>query len=102
MKFFLKVHKWLGLPLAFFLIVFSLSGIFLNHRQGIAKLDIPRSVLPDSYKYENWNNSAVKGTFKLGPDSILLYGGSGVCANRFLTLWVFIVYGRDVKWCRQS
>ena len=78
MKFFLKVHKWLGLLLAFFLIVFSLSGIFLNHRQGIAKLDIPRSVLPDSYKYENWNNSAVKGTFKLGPDSILLYGGSGV------------------------
>lgn len=78
MKFFIKTHKWIGLFASFFIIVFSLSGIFLNHRQGISKIDISRSLLPDDYKYKNWNNAAIKGSLKLSPDSILIYGGSGV------------------------
>lgn len=78
MKTFVKIHKWLGLLIALFMIVFSLSGIFLNHRHAIAGLDISRSILPDTYEYKNWNNSAVKGSLKIAPDSILLYGGSGI------------------------
>lgn len=78
MRAFLKIHKWLGLPLAFFLIIFSLSGVFLNHRQGISTLDVSRSILPNNYKYENWNNSAIKGSFQISKDSIILYGGSGI------------------------
>lgn len=78
MKTFIKIHKWLGLLIALFMIVFSLSGIFLNHRHAIAGFDVSRSILPDAYKYKNWNNSAVKGSLKIAPDSILLYGGSGI------------------------
>ncbi|WP_108822317.1 PepSY domain-containing protein [Dysgonomonas sp. Marseille-P4361] len=78
MKTFIKIHKWLGVLIALFMIVFSLSGIFLNHRHAIAGLDISRSILPDTYEYKNWNNSAVKGSLKIAPDSILLYGGSGI------------------------
>lgn len=78
MKTFIKIHKWLGLLIALFMIVFSLSGIFLNHRHAIAGLDISRSILPDTYEYKNWNNSAVKGSLKIAPDSIFLYGGSGI------------------------
>ncbi len=78
MKFFIKTHKWIGLVASVFIIVFALSGIFLNHRQGIANIDISRSLLPDDYKYKNWNNAAIKGTLKLNNDSIFLYGGSGI------------------------
>lgn len=83
-----KWHKWLGLIFAFFFIMFSLSGILLNHRQAISTLDIPRSILPDDYSYQNWNNGSVKGTFVLGSDSILMYGGSGIwltdtCITKF-------------------
>lgn len=73
-----KWHKWLGLIFAFFMFMFALSGIFLNHRQAIATIDVPRSLLWDKYNYNNWNNGSVKGTFKLSSDSILLYGGNGI------------------------
>ncbi len=73
-----KWHKWAGLVLAFFFIVYALSGIFLNHRKEISCIDISRSCLPDSYRYNNWNNGALKGTFRLFPDSVLLYGGAGL------------------------
>lgn len=73
-----KWHKWGGLIFSFFFIMFAVSGIFLNHRKGISSLDVPRSLLPASYQYKDWNNGAVKGTFKISPDSILMYGGAGV------------------------
>ncbi len=41
-------------------------------------MDISRKLLPSSYRYENWNNGAVKGSIRLSPDSILIYGGAGV------------------------
>ena len=73
-----KWHKWVGLIFTFFLFMFATSGIFLNHRRAISSVDISRSILPSGYQYENWNNGAVKGSFKLSPDSILLYGGNGI------------------------
>lgn len=73
-----KWHKWGGLILSFFLIMFALSGIFLNHRDLITGIDVPRSILPPSYRYSNWNNGSAKGTLKLSPDSIFLFGGAGV------------------------
>lgn len=73
-----KWHKWAGLVLSFFFIIFALSGIFLNHREGISSIDIPRSYLPAGYKYDNWNNGALKGSFRLSQDSVLLYGGVGL------------------------
>lgn len=78
MKFFIRTHKWLGIAVCLFVIVFSLSGIFLNHRQVIAKCDVPRTILPANYQYQNWNNASIKGSVRLSADSILLYGSSGI------------------------
>lgn len=73
-----KWHKWIGLILSFFFIMFALSGIFLNHRQAISGIDVARSYLPSDYRYNNWNNAALKGSFKLSGDSVLYYGGAGL------------------------
>lgn len=71
-------HKWGGLIFSFFFILFALSGIFLNHRKEIAAFEVNRSLLPASYHFNNWNNGAIKGTVKMAPDSILMYGAAGV------------------------
>lgn len=73
-----KWHKWIGLFFSFFLLMFAISGIFLNHRRAISSVDIPRSVLPSGYHYKNWNNGAVKNSIKLSADTVLLFGGSGI------------------------
>ena len=73
-----KWHKWLGLGFSFFILIFAFSGIILNHRKALSTLDIPRSWLPKNYQYTNWNNASVKGSLKIAPDSVLLYGGNGI------------------------
>jgi hypothetical protein len=78
MNFLKKYHKWLSIIFALFIILFSISGILLNHRKAFSSYDIDRSILPDDYSIKNWNNAAVKSTLKLNPDSILIYGNIGV------------------------
>lgn len=78
MRVLQKAHKWIGLVATIFIILFALSGIFLNHRKAIAKYDVSRSLLPSQYRYNNWNNAAIKGGFELSSDSILIFGGSGI------------------------
>ena len=68
------MHKWGGLFFTFFLIVFALSGIVLNHRAALSEVDVPRAVLPPSYRLQHWNLGAVKGTLRVSSDSLLLYG----------------------------
>ncbi len=77
-KFFRKYHKWLGLGIALFLLLFSLSGIILNHRKFFSSVDVSRSLLPKEYRYENWNNAAIKGAEQIGEDSILIFGNIGI------------------------
>lgn len=74
----MKYHKWVGLVFAFLIIMFAVSGIVMNHRKLFSGIDVPRSILPKDYYYNNWNNASVKGSIKISPDSVLLYGGSGV------------------------
>ena len=55
----------------------ALSGIILNHRDLLQSIDIPRAVLPSDYKFEKWNNGAVRGVLRA--DSLAyIYGGVGV------------------------
>lgn len=77
-KFFKKYHKWLGIAITVFILLFAVSGIVLNHRELFSSMDVNRSVLPLEYEYKNWNSAAVKGTVKVGGDSILIYGNIGV------------------------
>lgn len=71
-------HRWVGLVFSVFILVFCISGILLNHREAIAGCDVNRSLLPSSYHIRNYNNGILKGTLRLGPDSILVYGNSGL------------------------
>lgn len=73
-----KFHKWPGIVITLFVILFSISGIFMNHRELISSIDIQRSILPEGYNYQNWNKGAVKSVILLGGDSALVYGNIGV------------------------
>jgi hypothetical protein len=73
-----KFHKWPGIVITLFVILFSVSGIFMNHRELISSIDIKRSILPDDYSYQNWNKAAVKSVCQLSQDSALVYGNIGV------------------------
>jgi len=78
LNFFKKYHKWLGITATIFIIMFSLSGIVLNHRETFSFADVNRNNLFEEYRYKNWNNAAVKSTLKINNDSILVYGNIGI------------------------
>lgn len=103
-----KYHRWFGLVLSVFMLVFCVSGIILNHREVFSGCEVSRRWLPASYHIKNFNNGVVKGTVvknqktasdsteqslaveknpsihansSESPDSVLAYG----CAGVFLT-----------------
>ncbi|MCF6365878.1 MAG: PepSY domain-containing protein [Bacteroidales bacterium] len=78
MGFIRKYHKWLGVLIVLLMVIFSVSGIILNHRQFFSTIDVSRKFLPNELQYQNWNNAAVKSTVKLNNGKILLYGNIGV------------------------
>ena len=87
-----KYHRWFGLILSVFMLVFCVSGIILNHRQLFADCDVSRSILPPAYHIQNFNNGIIKGSIKIdghadlasaggikaSDDSILAYGYGGI------------------------
>ena len=77
-KFFRKYHKWLGVIFGLIILTYVFSGIVLNHRETLSFIDVNRKLLPKEYRYQNWNNAAVKSTLKISPDSILVYGNIGI------------------------
>ena len=77
-KFFRKYHKWLGVIFGLTILTYVCSGIVLNHRETLSFINVNRKLLPKEYRYQNWNNAAVKSTLKISPDSILVYGNIGI------------------------
>lgn len=77
-RFFAKYHKWIGLVFTIFILMFAISGVFLNHRTSISEWDIRRNILPKSYEYNNWNNGAIAGTIKLAKNKVIIYGNNGM------------------------
>ncbi|MDO4163817.1 MAG: PepSY domain-containing protein [Bacteroides sp.] len=77
-----KHHKWFGLCISFFMLMFCLSGIVLNHRSLVADMNVSRKYLPTRYHYDRWNNGLLRGTLPYtGADSmpsILIYGSGGL------------------------
>ena len=89
-KFWKKYHKWVGLFFSFFILMFCLSGIVLNHRKTFAGWEVSRSWMPDGYQYENYDNGIIKGTQVLTDGKVLIYGNAGVwltdsCLSSFKT-----------------
>lgn len=77
-KFFKKLHRWPAIVIAFFAVLFAVSGIVMNHRQLFSSIDVSRKILPSSYTYKNWNLAAIRGSLDLNAESSLLYGNIGV------------------------
>lgn len=73
-----KLHRWPGLIIAFVLLYYSITGIFMNHRGLFSGIDISRDIMPDNYTYQNWNNAALKGNLVVSRDSILVFGNIGI------------------------
>lgn len=73
-----KYHKWPALFISFFLVMFAVSGIIMNHRGITSKADVKRSLLPESYNLRNWNLASVKSSVILNDGSRLIYGNSGI------------------------
>lgn len=72
-----RQHKWSGIVVVFFMLVFCISGIILNHRSLFGGIDVSRRCLPPFYAYENWNSGLMRGTLSHGND-ILVYGTGGI------------------------
>ncbi len=73
-----KVHSYLGIFIATLMILFSISGIILNHKSLVSSYGISRKYLPSKFEYKQWNNSLIRADIKIAEDSILLYGNTGV------------------------
>ena len=73
-----KYHRWFGLVLSVFMLVFCVSGIILNHRQLFAGCEVSRNLMPSAYHIKNFNNGIIKGSIKTSDDSILAYGYGGI------------------------
>jgi hypothetical protein len=78
LKWFKKYHKWPGLIFALFILLFSVSGIVMNHRDLFSSVDVNRKWLPGNYDYNNWNMAAVKAAIELPDDSLLVFGNIGI------------------------
>ena len=86
-----KQHKWLGIGLSFFMLMFCVSGILLNHRSLIKEVNVSRKYMPSRYEFRNWNGGLLRGTLDIGKDfmvdsmrnvdscrQLLLYGNGGI------------------------
>ena len=77
-----KYHKWLGYAFCFFMPLFCLSGIVLNHRAAVSDMNVGREWLPARYHYSAWNGGLLRGTtpYTVGDSdgSVLLYGSGGI------------------------
>ena len=71
------MHRWIGLIISIFLLIFAISGIILNHREELSFLDVPRAWMPSEYHYINWNNAAVKSILHT-KQGVFVYGNIGV------------------------
>ncbi|WP_278989548.1 hypothetical protein [Segatella bryantii] len=72
--FFRKQHKWIGIVVCLFILLFCISGIILNHRKAFGNVNVPRSWVPEQFQYQHWNNGLLRGTLPYADNSVLIYG----------------------------
>jgi len=93
LSWFRKYHKWPSLIFTFFIFLFSVSGIILNHREFFSSTDISRKFMPSVYHYHNWNLAAVKSQLAISHDNVLIYGNIGIwktIAHSAITIKAFL------------
>lgn len=72
-----QFHKWFGLILSFFLLMFCLSGLVLNHPLLFDHVNVSRALLPSRYAYQQWDKGLLRGTVRW-QNHVLIYGNSGI------------------------
>src|SRR5690554_6706005 len=77
LKLMRKYHKWPGIVLTLFILLFSTSGIILNHRDWFSAIDVNRKLLPSDYHIKNWDLASIKSSVNLSPDDLVIYGNIG-------------------------
>jgi len=107
-KISVKVHKYAGILLLFYILYMSVSGILLNHPGLIEGFSAPSFFTPSSYEIKNWNRGAFRGIVNSLDDSneLWVYGYSGIwhSSDSGKTFTAFMKggfpkypYGRKVK-----
>ena len=78
------VHKYIGRLFLFYFLLMGLTGILLNHPEGMARWRVPLKFLPDSHGYRNWNRFSFREAVFSENDSGTLYvcGKAGVWQSR--------------------
>lgn len=71
-----RQHKWSGIAVSIFLVLFCISGIILNHRSAWGGAEVSRTLLPPFYRYKGWDQGMIRGTVAMG-DSVVAYGTAG-------------------------
>lgn len=77
MKKWKWIHKWFSVVSGLFLLMWAASGIVLNHRDLVSKVDIPRNWLPANYTPENWNLASVRSAMEW-QGGWLVWGNIGI------------------------
>jgi hypothetical protein len=73
----IKHHKWLGIAFCFFMLMFCVSGIILNHRRIVSDINVGRKWLPERYLYSHWNGGLLRASLPYS-DRVLVYGTGGI------------------------
>lgn len=105
MKSWRRQHKWIGLFVSIFLILFCMSGIILNHRSLVRNFNVNRNLLPPSYRFKNWDKGLLRGTLPCqisGENKVLMYGYEGCwltdsVASAFIDFNKGLPEGRDLR-----
>lgn len=77
-SFWKSYHRWAGIIITVFILLFCISGIILNHREAFINCNIDRKWLPESYRIANFNNASIKGTLPIDSIRVLAFGNTGI------------------------
>jgi len=73
-----RQHKLSSLGVCFFLVMFCVSGIMLNHTDALADCEVSRALLPPFYRYKDWDGGLLRGTTAISDGRIAVYGRNGI------------------------
>lgn len=101
-----KQHKWLGIGMIFFMLMFCVSGILLNHRSLIKDVNVSRKYLPSRYEFKDWNGGLLRGTLDLDKcssrDSLSLTNVSDDSLANDDSVHHLLLYGNGGIWLTDS
>jgi len=74
------IHKYTGLVFLLYFLFIGITGVLINHPSLLRGITVPSALLPDAYRYTDWNRMALREAVfsKTDPDTLYLAGKAGV------------------------